>query len=85
MENILRKYQMCINKNKTKVMSCIKLNNKWLNINITKEPIEQVQSYCYFGNKITEDGKTKFNIIHRILQGKSAFQNKNHLLRIVQS
>lgn len=76
---------MYMNKNKTKVMSCRKLNSKWLNINIIREPYEQMQSYYYFDSKITEDGKSKFDIINRISKGKSAFQKKYHLLRIVQS
>jgi len=79
-EDIFGNYGMKLNKNKTKVMSCSKLNKKQLNINIKGEHIEQVQSYCYLGSKINDDGKNKLDIINRIAQGKKAFQNKNHLL-----
>jgi len=79
-EDILGNYGMKLNKNKTKVMTCSKLNKKRLNINIEGEHIEQVQSYCYPSSKINDNGNSKLDIINRIAQGKRTFQNKNHLL-----
>lgn len=46
---------MFTNKKKSKVMSCSKLDNKLLNINIKRKPIEKAQSYRYLSNKIKED------------------------------
>lgn len=40
--------------------------------------IEQVRQFSYLGNKITEDGRSKANILNRIAQAKKAFQNKKH-------
>lgn len=62
-------------------MTCSKFNKKRLNIQIKGEPIKQLlYSYCCLGSSITDDGKTKLDIICRIAQGKRTFQNKNHLL-----
>lgn len=51
-------------------MSCSKLNNKRLNKNIKKEPIKQVQSYCYLGSQITKESRSKLDILHKIAQKK---------------
>lgn len=54
-------------------MSWNKSDKKWLNININREPIEQVQNYSYLGSEITEFGKRKLGTISGITQGKRAF------------
>jgi len=82
-----RKLSQELNINKIKVMPCSKFNKKRINIIIKGEPIEQVKSLqcaklakCNKCSKITDDGKSKLDIINRIVQGKRTFQNKNHLL-----
>lgn len=74
------KYGMRLNKKKTKVMACSKTNPAKLNIYIDNARIEQVQHFNYLGSKITEDGRSKDEILSRIAQAKRAFQNKKHLL-----
>lgn len=51
--------------------------------NIKGEPIEQVQSYCFLGSKITEDGKSLLGvigIINRVPQKKSISKQKPSIL-----
>ncbi|CAI6343800.1 unnamed protein product [Macrosiphum euphorbiae] len=74
------KYGMKLNKKKTKIMVCSKTNPVRLNINIGNEQIKQVQQFTYLGSNITEDGRSKTNIICRIAQAKRAFQDKSHIL-----
>ncbi|KAF0750315.1 Uncharacterized protein FWK35_00037690, partial [Aphis craccivora] len=59
---------------------CSKTNPAQLNIFIDNARIEQVQHFNYLGSKITEDGRSKDEILSRIAQAKRAFQNKKHLL-----
>ncbi|KAF0771003.1 LINE-1 reverse transcriptase [Aphis craccivora] len=73
-------YGMKLNKKKTKVMVCSKTNSVRLNINIHNEQIKQVQQFTYLGSNITEDDRSKTNIIYRIAQAKRAFLDKNHIL-----
>lgn len=54
-EDILGNCGMKLNENKTKVLSCSKINKKWLNINIIDEPNKQGQNYCYLGSIIIDD------------------------------
>lgn len=67
------KYEMQLNKKKTKVMVCSKTNPVRLNINIEDEQIKQVQQFTYLRSNVTEDGRSKINIICRIAQAKRAF------------
>jgi hypothetical protein len=73
---------MQLNKKKTKVMVCSKSNSVQLNINIDNEQIRQVHQFTYLGSIITDNGRSKTNIICRIAQVKRAFQNKRHILTI---
>lgn len=50
---------------------------KILLLTILNTHIEQVHYFNYLGSKITEDGRSKDDIINRISQAKSAFPNKN--------
>jgi len=61
-------------------MVCSKANLIRLKINIDNEQIKQVQQFTYLGSNITEDGRSKTNIICRIAQAKRAFQDKSHIL-----
>jgi dGTP triphosphohydrolase len=67
------KYEMKLNKKKTKVMVCSKINPVRINKNIDNERIKQVQQFTYLGSNKTEDGRSKTNIICRIAQVKRAF------------
>jgi len=64
---------MRLNKKKTKVMVCSKTNPIQLNIKINNARIEQVHHFNYLGSKITEDGRSKADILNRIVQAKKAF------------
>jgi hypothetical protein len=61
-------------------MECSKSNQVQLNINIDNEQIRQVHQFTYLGSIITEDGRSKTNIICRTAQAKKAFQDKSHIL-----
>ncbi|KAE9524312.1 hypothetical protein AGLY_015351 [Aphis glycines] len=61
------KYGMKLNKKKTKVM-------------VYSKTYPQVQQFTYLGSNITDDGRSKTNIICRIAQAKRAFLDKSHIL-----
>lgn len=42
--------------------------------------VEQVQQFNYLVNKITEDGRSKADILCSITQAKRTFQNKKTLI-----
>lgn len=79
-EEVLRNYRIKLNKKKIKVMSYNKLNKNWLNTNVNRKSIEQMQNYSYLGSEITEFGKRKLDTISRMAREKKAFQNVDHLL-----
>ena len=73
-------YNLRVNKKKTKVMVCSRNEGKSINIKLGDEMLEQVREFCYLGSKITEDGRSKREIISRIAQAKKSFQKKKTLL-----
>lgn len=42
--------------------------------------IEQAHHFNHLGSKITDDGRSKADVLNGIAQAKRAFQNKKHLL-----
>ena len=81
MDQILNaEYNLKINKKKTKVMVCSRGEEKIVRIKLGDEVLEQVKQFSYLGSKITEDGRSKSEIISRIAQAKKAFQKKRDLL-----
>jgi hypothetical protein len=72
-------YGMKINKNKTKIMSIGK-EPKELSLNIEGQIIEQVKTYRYLGQTITEDARCEKEIKTRIAMAKKAFREKQRIL-----
>lgn len=56
-----RKTRRIMERNRIKQKAKYNRVEKWLNVSINKERIEQVQTYCHFDSKITEHGKTTKN------------------------
>lgn len=50
------------------------------NINLYSIAIEEVKSFCYQGNHITQDNKYTTQIKRRIVLAKQAFIKKHNLL-----
>lgn len=61
---------MRLNKKKTQKLWCA----------ANKNTIQLYHHFNYLGSKITEDDRSKADILNRIAQAKRAFQNKKHLL-----
>ena len=51
------RYNMKINGTKTKIMRISTKKNKKITIIIEGKRLKQVQSFCYLGSIITEDGR----------------------------
>ena len=72
---------MGINIKKTKAMVVSKKpNSPKINIAINGQHIEQVTSYMYLGNLITEDGRSEKVIKRRIMIAQTTFTNMRTLL-----
>ena len=71
---------MKINVQKTKVMVVSKTGDKFVNITIDGQRVEQVSSFKYLGSVISEDGSCADDIRCRIAMAKEAFNNKKELL-----
>jgi hypothetical protein len=81
MQKCFEEYDLRINWKKTKVMICKKSQqSQRLQIKVGNNFIEQVNSYKYLGNLITQDGKTTKEIRARISQAKTAIMNRKELL-----
>ena len=72
-------YGMKINIKKTKVMTISK-NPRQFALRIDGEPIEQVESFKYLGQTITQDGRCETEVRMRIAMAKAAFREKQNLL-----
>jgi ribosome-interacting GTPase 1 len=58
MERVLvNRYNMKINRNKTKVMVCGRKISGKMNIVLGNQILGEVEEFCYLGSKITKDGK----------------------------
>ena len=70
-----------MNIKKTKVMLLTKdTKEKKVSIHIDYKEVEQVQSFTYLGQLITEDGKSEGEIRSRIGLAKNAFSKRYKLL-----
>ncbi|KAL1446687.1 hypothetical protein WDU94_006588 [Cyamophila willieti] len=79
MKDILnRKYNMRINKNKTKIMIVSK-NEEQVRIILDDVELKQVKEFTYLGGKITQDGRCSREIASRIQQAKIAFNKKSKI------
>jgi len=76
-----RKYGLEINKKKTKTMVISKATKApEVDIEIEGEKLEQVNSFTYLGQLITEDGRSETEIKRRIGISKTIFESKKKLL-----
>ena len=77
----LEQVQLKINAKKTKILIVDK-NGKEMQrtVNLHGTPIEEVKSFCYLGNHITQDNKYTTEIKRRIALAKQAFIKKQNLL-----
>jgi hypothetical protein len=83
MERILvNRYNMKINRNKTKVMACGRKISVKMNIVLGNQIWGEVEEFCYLGSKITKDVKCQKEIRSRIAQVKKAFYQKQQLLTL---
>lgn len=73
------KYRMKINIKKTKVMR-VSREGGVVNITINGTKIEQVKSFKYLGQTITDDGRCETEIKCRIAQAKESFGSRKELL-----
>ena len=76
MERTMARYQLKINKKKTKILVCSKREEARTNIKLGKQKLEEVKEFCYLGSRITNDGRSKKEIVSRIAQAKRAFYKK---------
>ena len=75
MDEVLSKeYNLRINK--TKVMVCNKYGQYSMNILSNRKKIEETIEFTYLGSTITEDIRSKREILSRIRQAEVAFKNK---------
>ena len=80
MERTMARYKLKINKKKTKILVCSRKEEKRTNIKQGKQKLEEVKEFCYLGNRVTSDGRSKKEIVSRIAQAKRAFHMKKNLL-----
>ena len=59
LNEVVERYKMRINKNKTKVMKIGKGEQEQLQIEIGENILEQVHQFKYLGSMITEDGRSE--------------------------
>jgi len=72
---------MKINTKKTKVLVYSRNNDIKSIIHLKNHQVEeQVEEFTYLGNTISEDGKSKREIIKRICQAKISFNKKEDFL-----
>ena len=77
-----QKYGLKINKAKTKVMRMSKsTTGKKMLIKVDGVRLEQVDSFCYLGSLVSNDGRCEKEVKRRIGIAKQAFLNCKELLR----
>ena len=67
------RYQLKINKKKTKILVCSKREEARTNINQGKQKLVEVKAFSYLGSRITNHGRSKKEIVSRIAQAMRAF------------
>ena len=80
MERTMARCPLKINKKKTKILVCSKRGEAKTNINLGKQKLEEVEEFSYLGSRITNDGRSKKEIVSSIAQAKRAFYKKKNLL-----
>ena len=76
-----KKYGLKMNVKKTKTMIITKKQTiPKLGIKVDEKYVEQVESFIYLGQRITEDGRSESEVIRRIAKSKNAFASMHHLL-----
>ena len=81
MKEVMSEFSMKINKKKTKVMKCAKLDDKRkMNVQLEGVRLDEVEEFCYLGSIIKKDNRSKRDIKSRIAQAKKAFAEKRNLL-----
>ena len=80
LNEVVERYKMRINKNKTKVMKIGKGEQEQLQIEIRGNILEQVHQFKYLGSMITEDGRSEKEVRRRIALAKDAFMEHRMLL-----
>jgi len=77
----LEQVQLKISAIKTKILIVDKRGKEMqTTISLNGTPIEEVKSFCYLGNHITQDNKYTTEIKRRIALAKQAFTEKQNLL-----
>ena len=80
LNEVVERYKMRINKNKTKVMKIGKGEQEQLQIEIRGNILEQVHQFKYLGSMIAEDGRSEKEVRRRITLAKDAFTEHRMLL-----
>ena len=80
LNEVVERYKMRINKNKTKVMKIGKGEQEQLQIEIRGNILEQVHQFKYLGSMIMEDGRSEKEVRRRIALAKDAFMEHRMLL-----
>jgi hypothetical protein len=80
LNEVVERFKMRINKNKTKVMIISRREPEQLQIEIGGQVLEQVHQFKYLGSLLTEDGKSEKEVKTRIAMAKDAFNRHQKLL-----
>ena len=80
LNEVVERYKMRINKNKTKVTKIGKGKQEQLQLKIGGNILEQVHQFKYLGSMITEDGRSEKEVRRRIALAKDAFMEHRMLL-----
>ena len=80
LNEVVERYKMRIDKNKTKVMKIGKGEQEQLQIEIGGNILEQVHQFKYVGSMITEDGRSEKEVRRRLALAKDAFMEHRMLL-----
>ena len=80
LNEVVERYKMRINKNKTKVMKIGKGEQEQLQIEIGGNILEQIHQFKYLGSMITEDGRSEKEVRRRVALAKDAFMEHRMLL-----
>jgi hypothetical protein len=79
LDEVLQRYNISINKTKTKILVCGREMRNTI-VTLKGQKLEKVDSFSYLGSTITWDGRSTANIKRRITQDKRAFTVKRQLL-----
>ena len=76
LQDTSEKYNMRINKKKTKIMRLSTVEGRTMKITVNGQNLERVKQFCYLGSLVTEDCRSCHDIRRRIALGKRGFQQE---------